>query len=231
MLETDNTKRIFFVDYENVKASGLDGLLELNSIDEVFIFYSDNASCITFDIHRNLNETEAKINFQKVEVGSKNALDFQLSSYLGFIINENLNKGNENTSYFIVTKDSGFSCLITYWKNKSIDISIVTNLLCNQEDKSENKTEDKAEDKNDNKIEDNNTNSEPIKEVSINSDNLPLQTVNNTIDNEGLKFIVETINNYQSKREINNALGKHYKDSKKASEIYKAIKPLLADKK
>ena len=223
MLETDNTKRIFFVDYENVKASGLDGLLELNSIDEVFIFYSDNASCITFDIHRNLNETEAKINFQKVDVGSKNALDFQLSSYLGFIINENLNKGNENTSYFIVTKDSGFSCLTNYWKNKNIDISIVINLLCKQEDK--------AEDKNDNKIEDNNTNSEPIKEVSTKFDNLPLQTVNNTIDNEGLKFIVETINNYQSKREINNALGKHYKDSKKASEIYKAIKPLLADKK
>lgn len=231
MLETDNTKRIFFVDFENVKISGLDGLLELNSTDEVFIFYSDNANGITFDVHKNLNETKAKINLQKVEVGSKNALDFQLSSYLGFIINENLNKGNENTSYFIVTKDLGFSCLTNYWKNKSIDISIVTNLLCNQEDKSENKTEDKAEDKNDNKIEDNNTNSEPIKEVSINSDNLPLQTVNNTIDNEGLKFIVETINNYQSKREINNALGKHYKDSKKASEIYKAIKPLLADKK
>ena len=215
MLETDNTKRIFFVDYENVKASGLDGLLELNSIDEVFIFYSDNASCITFDIHRNLNETEAKINLQKVEVGSKNALDFQLSSYLGFIINERLNKDNENTSYFIVTKDSGFSCLTTYWKNKNIDISIVINLLCKQEDKAE----------------DNNTNSEPIKEVSTKFDNLPLQTVNNTIDNEGLKFIVEAINKYQLKQEINNALAKKYKDSKKASEIYKAIKPLLADKK
>ena len=224
MIEIDNTSRIFFVDFENVKISGLDGLLELNSTDEVFIFYSDNANGITFDVHKNLNETKAKINLQKVEVGSKNALDFQLSSYLGFIINENLNKGNENTSYFIVTKDSGFSCLTTYWKNKNIDISIVINLLCNQEDK--------AEDKNDNKIEDNNTNSEPIKEVSINSDNLPLQTVNNTIDNEGLKFIVETINNYQSKCEIHNALVKHYKDSKKmATEIYKAIKPLLADKK
>ena len=223
MLETDNTKRIFFVDFENVKISGLDGLLELNSTDEVFIFYSDNADGITFDVHKNLNETKAKINLQKVEVGSKNALDFQLSSYLGFIINERLNKGNENTSYFIVTKDSGFSCLTTYWKNKNIDISIVINLLCKQEDK--------AEDKNDNKIEDNNTNSEPIKEVSTKFDNLPLQTVNNTIDNEGLKFIVETINNYQSKHEINNALVKHYKDTKKASEIYKTIKPLLADKK
>ena len=223
MIEIDNTSRIFFVDFENVKISGLDGLLELNSTDEVFIFYSDKADGITFDVHKNLNETKAKINLQKVEVGSKNALDFQLSSYLGFIINERLNKDNENTSYFIVTKDSGFSCLTNYWKNKNIDISIVINLLCKQEDK--------AEDNNDNKIEDNNTNSEPIKEVSTKFDNLPLQTVNNTIDNEGLKFIVETINNYQSKHEINNALVKHYKDTKKASEIYKTIKPLLADKK
>jgi hypothetical protein len=223
MLETDNTPRIFFVDFENVKISGLDGLLELNSTDEVFIFYSDNADGITFDVHKNLNETKAKINLQKVEVGSKNALDFQLSSYLGFIINERLNKGNENTSYFIVTKDSGFSCLITYWKNKSIDISIVTNLLCNQEDKSENK----AEDNNENKIEDSNTdNSEPVEKLSA-----ILQTISDATDNVDLKFIVEAINKYQLKHEINNALAKKYKDSKKASKIYKAIKPLLADKK
>ena len=90
MIEIDNTSRIFFVDFENVKISGLDGLLELNSTDEVFIFYSDKADGITFDVHKNLNETKAKINLQKVEVGSKNALDFQLSSYLGFIIKERL---------------------------------------------------------------------------------------------------------------------------------------------
>ena len=227
MIEIDNTSRIFFVDFENVKISGLDGLLELNSTDEVFIFYSDKADGITFDVHKNLNETKAKINLQKVEVGSKNALDFQLSSYLGFIINENLNKGNENTSYFIVTKDSGFSCLITYWKNKSIDISIVTNLLCNQEDKSENKTEDKAEDNNENKIEDSNTdNSEPVEKLPA-----ILQTISDATDNVDLKFIVEAINKYQLKYEIHNVLVKHYKDTKKASEIYKTIKPLLADKK
>ena len=130
MLETDNTKRIFFVDYENVNISGLDGLLTLNPTDEVFIFYSENADCITFDVHRNLNETKAKVNFQKVEVGSKNALDFQLSSYLGFVISENLNKGNENVSYFLVTNDLGFSCLITFWNNKNVNISMVNNLLC-----------------------------------------------------------------------------------------------------
>ena len=226
MTETDNTKRIFFVDYENVKISGLDGLLELNSADEVFIFYSENADCITFDIHKNLNETKAQINFQKVEVGSKNALDFQLSSYLGFIINENLNKGNENTSYFLVTKDSGFSCLTTYWKNKNIDISIVINLLCNQEAKNEDKNEEKAEDSNENKIENNNTDSDSIENLTA-----ILHTISDATNNTDLKFIVEAINKYKLKCEINNALAKKYKDSKKASKIYKAIKPLLKEKK
>ena len=220
MLETDNTKRFFFVDYENVNISGLDGLLSLNSIDEVFIFYSENADCITFDVHKNLNETKAKVNFQKVEVGSKNALDFQLSSYLGFVISENLNKGNENVSYFLVTNDLGFSCLITFWNNKNVNISMVNNLLCYIEG------EDKNEDKN----------VEPITGLSIDTNNPYLQlmndiqSMNNALDNENLKFIVEVISNNNKKTEINNALSKKYKDSKKSSEIYKIIKPLLNGK-
>ena len=115
MLETDNTSRIFFVDFENVKISGLDGLLELNSTDEVFIFYSDKADGITFDVHKNLNETKAKINLQKVEVGSKNALDFYITTYIGSKILE-----EENEAFCIVSKDKGFSAVVdlSWWEQE-----------------------------------------------------------------------------------------------------------------
>ena len=36
---------------------------------------------------------------------------------------------------------------------------------------------------------------------------------------------------YKTKKGINNALNKEFKDSKRTSEIYSAIKPLIADKK
>ena len=73
----------YLVDYENVKADGMYGVDQLGKKDCVCIFYSENASTLTFGLHEKLNQTKGKIVLQKVEVGVKNALDFQLSTYLG----------------------------------------------------------------------------------------------------------------------------------------------------
>ena len=43
--------------------------------------------------------------------------------------------------------------------------------------------------------------------------------------------VVKFIRQYKTKQGINNALNKEFKDSKRTSEIYSAIKPLIADKK
>ena len=61
--------------------------------DTVCIFYSDNADSMTFDLHRKLNETKANIIYHKVAVGTKNALDFQLATYLGYLICEQQREG------------------------------------------------------------------------------------------------------------------------------------------
>ena len=44
-------------------------------------------------------------------------------------------------------------------------------------------------------------------------------------------YQVKFIRQYKTKQGINNALNKEFKDSKRTSEIYSAIKPLIADKK
>lgn len=113
----------YFVDYENVKIDGLNGINKLEPSDKVCIFYSEHADTLTFDLHKRLNESKATITFEKVEVGSKNALDFQLATFLGYEI-----ASIKDDEYYIVSKDTGYTSVYNYWKKRKIGISIVANL-------------------------------------------------------------------------------------------------------
>lgn len=186
----------YLVDYENVKSHGLDGITSLDSSDVLVIFYSENADSLTFGLHRRLNESKAKISYQKVDVGTKNALDFQLATYLGYLVRDN--EGQEN-SYYIVTKDQGFTSLVNYWKKRKINVSLIVDLS----------GRDVQKEKND----------------------LRVQVEKVVSDQAVVDIVVKYIQQYKTKLGINNALAKQFKDSKKASEIYNAIKPLIADKK
>ena len=114
----------YLVDYENVNKAGLNGVSKLSKDDVVWIFYTENADSISFGLHKRLNESQATINYKKVQKGTKNALDFQLSSFLGYLIKEN---ENTNYNYYIVSKDKGFNSLIEFW-NKKISINLVINV-------------------------------------------------------------------------------------------------------
>lgn len=113
----------YLVDFENVKKDGLDGIHKLGKEDKVCIFYSKNADSITFDQHRRLIESKADIEFCKVDVGSKNALDFQLATQLGYLI---ANKAAE--LYYIVSKDKGFEILSGYWKNRGVSVTLIADI-------------------------------------------------------------------------------------------------------
>lgn len=125
----------YLIDYENVRVHGLDGLGKLDETDVVCIFYSENADNLTFGLHRRLNEAKAAIIYQKVEVGTKNALDFQLSSYLGYLISEN---SAMQQKYYIITKDTGFEVLVNYWKKKKVDIKIAVDCAGKNEEEEKN---------------------------------------------------------------------------------------------
>ena len=113
----------YLVDFENVKSDGLNGIGNLKENDRVFIFYSVNADKITFSLHKKINESQAKINYFKVEVGSKNALDFQLVSYLGYLICE-----DKKDEYVIVSNDHGFASVIKWWQKRNVRTSLVADL-------------------------------------------------------------------------------------------------------
>lgn len=183
----------YLVDYENVGSEGLNGIAELDEENIIHIFYSKNADKITFELHIQLNLSKANIFYHKAEVAHKNALDFQLSSYLGWLV-----KDNPDHNYFIVSKDNGFSSLLPFWKKHKVNIALVADVsrLNIQE----------------------NINGviEHVKEL--------------TKDEKNAGTIANIILSYKTKQGINNALVKLF-DTKRAGEIYKAIKSLITDKK
>lgn len=284
----------------------MEGVDLLTEEDTVCIFYSDNADSMTFDLHQKLNETKAKIIYHKVAVGTKNALDFQLATYLGYLICEQ-QKEDIHPNYFIVTKDNGFYSLMVYWKAEGVPVRIIRNLLWGKNQAEEqNLTVDESieelasevieqetdgifteavltqepevdeaqpwieieteETENPSIVEETTKNSEeiqipepaekPVKKPAKKKNSSTRKNTGKTAEKKNTEKmsaeetdeltqavekvlsdqaivpqVVKFIRQYKTKQGINNALNKEFKDSKRTSEIYSAIKPLIADKK
>lgn len=191
---------IYLIDYENAK--NLLGINKLTAKDSIIIFYSKNANTLTFDAHQEILSSKAKIEYKCVEVGGRNALDFQLSSYLGYLIKQNEN--SECKIYIIVSKDRDFSFVKSFWKKeKSIDIQIVSNLAGKTQD------EDFADENFNQEIE------------------TLLKKSEYKLDDNEVKEIIAMVKKYKTTQTINGNLNKLLKDSAKAGAILKIIKPFI----
>ena len=104
--------KTYLVDFENVKSKGLVGIDRLTSDDHVIIFYSENSDTISFEMHCMVMQAKAEVDYMKVRVGGKNALDFQLSTLLGYLVAE-----GDNSHIFIISNDRGFDKLHDFWEN------------------------------------------------------------------------------------------------------------------
>ncbi len=202
----------FLIDYENVNVSGFDGIASLTENDALIIFYSNNANTLTFGLHMQLNETRANLQYQKVDSGKKNSLDFQLCSYLGYLICDTMCKPGENSKnfYYIVSNDLGYVPLTDYWKKRGIEVLVVKNLT-----KTPSQTSAVV------------VFSPPPKPQPSGELERALATVlkNQQDISEAAKFIKDS----KSKTEVNNNLNKKF-GSQIAGAIYGAVKNLIADK-
>lgn len=102
---------VYLVDFENVRSEGLKGVEQLTSEDKVVIFYSKNADAITFDVHTLLSKSSAEIETYRILRGGHNSLDFQLATYLGYLVMENSYK-----EIVIISRDKGFLCVTNFWE-------------------------------------------------------------------------------------------------------------------
>ena len=98
--------KTYLVDFENVKSKGLSGIDRLTDEDHVIIFYSENSDTISFEMHCMVLQAKAEVDYIKVRVGGKNALDFQLSTLLGYLVAK-----GDNTHIFVIRAST--SCMIS----------------------------------------------------------------------------------------------------------------------
>lgn len=110
---------VYLIDYENVRSDGIRGVDTLSENDEVYIFHSMNADTLTFDAHDQLLASRASVFRYKIQKGGKNALDFQLSSFLGYLISE-----KKSSSFYIISNDNGFNFVMEFWKNQQKDLNV-----------------------------------------------------------------------------------------------------------
>ncbi len=101
---------IFLIDYENVHNEGLKGINECNGSDLVYIFYTKSGEKLPIDIVKRIKDSKAKVEFIKSENGSSNALDFQLSSYLGYLISK-----YPNEIIVVVSNDGDYKVIQKFW--------------------------------------------------------------------------------------------------------------------
>lgn len=110
---------IFLIDYENVNASGFKGIELLSKKDKVYLFYSEKAKNINLDIMDTILKNKISLELFKLNLVDKNALDFQLVFYLGFLAR----KYKKEPKYYIISNDNGYKSTVNFAK-QYIDINI-----------------------------------------------------------------------------------------------------------
>lgn len=128
----------YYVDFENVGSLGMDGTSLLTAADTVYIFYSNKADTMKMDVVAQIYNTPAKIVFEKVELGTPNALDFQLLTDLFCTIQ------NSQGESYIISKDTGYDVAVKrgramynfkLWRKKSIRLAIEASIRNDNESK------------------------------------------------------------------------------------------------
>ena len=212
--------KYFFVDYENVKLRGLNGIAKLSNIDCVRIYYSEDAETMTFGLNRRINESKAKFEYIKVKDRIKNAVDckiiFDLRDYI---------KRDKASEYYIVANDRDYDGVVSEFKNKGVRICKISE-ICNHHCGNSNNIATKkkstantlSKQSNNKKIEKNN------REQIVRSyfgRNLSKYA-------ENKEWIIRVVLKSKSRQEINNELQKYYcNDSVK--DILEKLKPLIKD--
>ena len=114
--------RIFLVDMENVHK--LTNINKLTQNDKLILFYSDNTPPMPMDTLKAIVSTNASFDLKKVHLGVKSALDFQLSSYLGYLL-----ATYPDAKFVIVSKDKGFEVVRQFWATeKKHNIKLQSNI-------------------------------------------------------------------------------------------------------
>lgn len=111
--------RNYYIDFENVKTTGLKGIEELAADDCVKIFAKSETDAMKFKDIRMVMKAKARIVIDDVLTGTKNALDFQLLTEL-LIDAMAEGKSQGKSRFIIVSKDKGYDPAIAQMKKRGL---------------------------------------------------------------------------------------------------------------
>ena len=105
---------IYLIDFENVASDGLSGITNLSPEDQVVIFYSTNSNRLTMKMHILIGKSNCSFVYFETAVGGRNALDHQISTWLGYLIGT----GAAERNYYIVSRDTGYKYITSFWSER-----------------------------------------------------------------------------------------------------------------
>nr|MBQ8253671.1 hypothetical protein [Lachnospiraceae bacterium] len=108
---------IYLIDYENTGVKGLYGIENLREDDLIVVFYGPKTGAVPFDDHVRISSAVSHVEYIKTSKTAKNYLDFQLTTYLGYLVAHTGVK-----EYYVISKDSGYDSVIDFWKSRGIAI-------------------------------------------------------------------------------------------------------------
>lgn len=118
-------KKIFFIDFENVGLNGLIGIEYLGEDDCVLIFSGQKSPKLSLEDANRIYNSAVKVDIYINSLSRKNAIDFIISSYLGYYIGT-----NAYDSYSIISKDKGYEPAISaIFELTSVDVSLEKDII------------------------------------------------------------------------------------------------------
>ena len=111
--------KMYFIDFENIGTAGLKRIQTVNEEDRYYIFYSDACLNISEEILQRIRDQGGTVELYKADNGVSNALDFQLSSYVGYVIRGRIHMDDE---YNIVSGDKGYDVVCRFWRKRGFRI-------------------------------------------------------------------------------------------------------------
>ncbi len=114
---TSSNVHVYLVDTENVKMAWTVLLDRVTEEDKIILFYTEHSNHLTYQDLQFIMRHQDKLTFISCTMGT-NALDFQLSTCLGYMVAE-----YKDAKFHIISDDKGYNAIINFWQQRKKNVT------------------------------------------------------------------------------------------------------------
>lgn len=94
--------------------------------DKIIVFHTKNSPHMAYASVIELLQSNRSIQFEKCYEGN-NGLDFQLISYLGYLMKDDAIQDSE---FIVMSNDTGFDCAVRFWRDRGFPVNRINVNYC-----------------------------------------------------------------------------------------------------